>query len=185
MFVHYYRFIRNSGNPDQDPFKNLPKAAATYAVGGMITHWTSCTPRQHPKIERSNLLTNEEWDKLYTEGETMLKTNQKMFEHSIRNTVVKEALREAYPDLTDEKDMPQSLPLAGERNKAAPEFINWSGGDTILGDDLINMLGTPKSKFALKVKPLHIYMASYNVAMYKYKVTYIYIAYIYLIVENL
>ena len=161
MYVNYYRFIRNGGNPDQDPFKNLPGAAVTYAVGGMGTHWTACTPRQHPKIERSDLLTDKEWDKLYTEGETILKTNQKMFEHSIRNTVVKEALKEAYPELKNEKDMPQNLPLAGERNKAAPEFVTWTGGDTILGDELINMLGTPKSKFVLKVNPIGSYICSY------------------------
>ena len=129
----------------------MPGAAVTYAVGGMGTHWTACTPRQHPTIERSNLLTDEEWDKLYTEGETILNTNQKMFEHSIRNTVVKEALRDAYPELTSKKDMPQNLPLAGVRNKAAPELITWSGGDTVLGDELIDMLGTHDSKFVLKV----------------------------------
>ena len=126
-------------------------AAVTYAVGGMATHWTACTPRQHPTIERSNLLTDEEWDKLYTEGETILNTNQQMFEHSIRNTVVKEALRDAFPELTSKKDMPQNLPLAGERNKAAPELITWSGGDTVLGDELIDMLGTENTKFVLKV----------------------------------
>ena len=142
----------NSGNPDQDPFSNLPAAAVTYAVGGMATHWTACTPREHPTIERSNLLTDEEWDKLYTEAEQILKTNQQMFEHSIRNTVVKETLQSTYPELKTGKDKPQNLPLAGERNKEAPEFVTWSGGDTVLGDDLINMLGTENSKFVLKVE---------------------------------
>ena len=117
----------------------------------MATHWTACTPRQHPTIERSNLLTDEEWDKLYTEGETILKTNQQLFEKSIRNTVVREILRNTYPELTHEKEVPQNLPLGGERNEAAPELITWSGGDTVLGDKLINMLGTKKSKFVLKV----------------------------------
>ena len=118
----------------------------------MATHWTACTPREHPTIERSNLLTDAEWDKLYTEAETILKTNQQLFENSIRNTVVKENLRKAYRKLTTKKNEPQNLPLAGERNKDAPELITWSGGDTVLGDELINMLGTKKSKFVLKVR---------------------------------
>lgn len=134
----------------------MPGAAVTYAVGGMATHWTGSTPRQHPTIERSNLLTNEEWDMLYTEAERILKTNQEMFEHSIRNTVVKETLRDTYRELKSEKDRPQNLPLAGERNKAVPELVTWSGGDTILGDELINMLGTKNSKFILKVHKLCI-----------------------------
>ena len=96
------------------------------------------------------MLTDEEWDKLYTEGETILKTNQQMFESSIRNTVVKEALRKAYPELVTDQDMPQNLPLAGERNKDTPELVTWTGGDTVLGDELINMLGTKNSKFVLK-----------------------------------
>jgi len=129
----------------------LPGASVTYAVGGMATHWTACTPREHPTIERSNLLTDEEWDKFYTEAEGFLKTNQEMFEKSIRNTVVKEKLIETYPELKQEKEKPQNLPLAGERNKAVPDLITWSGGDTVLGDELINMLGTKDSKFVLKV----------------------------------
>jgi len=32
-----------------------------------------------------------------------------------------------------------------------PELITWSGGDTVLGDKLINMLRTKDSKFVLKV----------------------------------
>ena len=142
----------NSGNPNQDPFLNLPAAAVTYAVGGTATHWTACTPREYPTIECSKLLTNKEWDKLYTEAEAILKTNQKMFEHSIRNTVVKEKLQSTYPELKTDKEKPQNLPLAGERNKEATEFVTWSGGDTVLGDDLINKLGTKESKFVLKVK---------------------------------
>ena len=152
----------NSGNPKQDPFCNLPAAAVTYAVGGMATHWTACTPREHPTIERSDLLTNEEWDKLYTKAEAILKTNQTMFEKSIRNTVVKETLQSAYPELKTDKDKPQNLPLAGERNKEADEFVTWSGGDTVLGDELINMLGTEQSKFVLKVRTFrYIYFSEY------------------------
>jgi pyranose oxidase len=37
--------IRGANNPRQDPSKNLDAAAASYAVGGMFTHWTNNTPR--------------------------------------------------------------------------------------------------------------------------------------------
>lgn len=69
----------------------------------MATHWTASTPREHPTIERSPLYTDDVWDRLYRDAETILKTNQNMFDdtkidkpgggapsgvtHFIRNTV--------------------------------------------------------------------------------------------------
>ena len=156
----HFRFQRNGQNPEQNPFYNIPNASATYAVGCMFTHWTCNTPRECPGIERSDLLTNEQWDKLYDEAEEICKTNPTMFDYipgttvpSIRHNVIKEALKRAYPHLTSPRDTPQSLPLAGYRPKKTPEFVIWTGarGDTCLGDDLIKMLGTKDSKFVLKV----------------------------------
>ena len=144
-----FSFVANNQNPDQDPYYNLPDAAATYAVGGMATHWTACTPREHPGIERSDLLTPDEWDSLYTQAEKYLNTNQTMFEDSIRNKVVKQTLRDTYKHLNKKDNQPQNLPLAGKR--ISHNLINWSGGDTVLGDDLIMMLETKDSKFTLEV----------------------------------
>ncbi|XP_068745924.1 uncharacterized protein [Montipora capricornis] len=76
----YKGFVANNENPEQNPYDNLPAASATYAVGGMATHWTACTPREHPTIERSQLFTDQEWDEMYKEAETILKTNQNMFD---------------------------------------------------------------------------------------------------------
>ena len=118
----HYRYVQGGQNPDQSPYDNLPDAAATYAVGGMATHWTAATPREHPTIERSDLLPPLEWDALYTECETLLKTNQAMFESSIRNTVVKEALLEAYPNISSPYK-PQNLPLAGESSEERSPYI--------------------------------------------------------------
>lgn len=132
----------------------------------MATHWTACTPREHPTIERSSLYTDDEWDKLYGDAETILKTNQNMFDdtktgepgggapsgitHFIRNNVVRDILRSTYPDLKNKEAMPQYLPLAGVRRKDAPEFITWSGSDTVLGEDMLKAL-KEGDRFELKV----------------------------------
>lgn len=146
-----YRYVQCGQNPDQSPYDNLPDAAATYAVGGMATHWTAATPREHPTIERSKLLTDKEWGTLYKESEALLKTNHDIFNSSIRNTLVKDALLKAYPNLS-KPYQPQNLPLAVEKNQHAKEFVTWTGSDTILGKALIDDLKCGKeSKFQLKV----------------------------------
>jgi pyranose oxidase len=129
----YKGFIGSNQNPHQDPRKNLPGAAATYAVGGMATHWTCATPRQHPTIERSPLLSEKEWDQLYKRGEKLLNTHKDAFEDSIRNAIVRDVLRSTFPDLKAPYD-PQNLPLAAERNAENDELVTWSGADTVLGD---------------------------------------------------
>ncbi len=143
-------------NPDQSPCDNLPEAAATYAVGGMATHWTACTPWEHPTIERSDLLSAEEWVKLYEESEKLLQTNQTLFQHSIRNTVVKETLQKTYPELSTSEYPPQNIPLAGQRGLKAPEFITWTGADTILGEELVQIIksqdASDDAKICLKVQ---------------------------------
>ena len=130
----------------------------------MATHWTACTPREHPS-ERSTLLTNEQWDALYQEAELLLKTNQDMFDdtkldgstgpggltHYIRNTLVKNTLQATYPLLQEDDTKPQYLPLAGVRREGVPEFITWSGADTVLGDDMLQTLKDGGTTFELKV----------------------------------
>ncbi|XP_068712207.1 uncharacterized protein [Montipora foliosa] len=161
----YKGFVANNENPEQNPYDNLPAASATYAVGGMATHWTACTPRENPTIERSPLFTDQEWDEMYKEAETILKTNQNMFDdtkidqpgggapcgvtHFIRNTLVRDNLRSTYPLLKKKEAIPQYLPLAGVRRKDAPEFITWSGADTVLGEDMLKAL-KEGNRFELK-----------------------------------
>ncbi len=141
----------------------------------MATHWTACTPEEHPEIERSTLISGEEWKRLYGEAKELLKTSQEMFDDTkpgsgvkaavgaqnpgpfhkqtqfIRNRLVRDTLQKAYPNLTGEDVKPQFLPLAGERRKDVPEFITWSGTDTVLGDDVVNNLGTDQAKLEIKV----------------------------------
>ena len=123
--AHYFvfippRFVKDGQNPDQSPYDNLPEAVATYAVGGMATHWTAAVPREHPTIERSRLIEDNEWERLYDESEKLLKKSNTLFEDSIRNKLVKKVLKETYDKElresgTPKKYFPQNLPLAGVR----------------------------------------------------------------------
>jgi pyranose oxidase len=131
-FAKYKGFVHNNQNPEQDPARNLPAAAVTYGVGGMATHWTCATPRQHPSVERTDVLTSEEWDRLYDEGEQLLNTHTDAFEHAIRHQVVRDTLAKEYTDLPYGYGV-QNLPLAVERRTDNPNFVHWSGADTVLG----------------------------------------------------
>jgi pyranose oxidase len=111
---------------------SLDAAIATYAVGGMATHWTGVTPRHHPTIERAECIPAAEWDELYSEGETLLNTHTDVFASSIRHQVVRDALAAEYADLPAPYRV-QNLPLAAERRQDNPELVRWSGSDTILG----------------------------------------------------
>lgn len=51
------------------------------------------------------------------------------YDNSIRQHIVKTALTNVYG-----KDRVKSLPLAVQRNKENPEFVTWSGTDTVLGE---------------------------------------------------
>jgi len=123
----------NSQNPEQDPIKNLDGAAATYAVGGMATHWTCATPRHHPTIERYAGIPSDEWDQRYAEAEKLLGTHLHEFDDSIRNTVVRETLENEYSELKAPYQV-QRLPLAVKRRDDNSEFVTWSGTDTVFGD---------------------------------------------------
>lgn len=128
----YPGFVRNNQNPEQSIYKNLDGAAATYAVGGMATHWTCATPRHHPTVERSKFLSDSDWDRLYNEGEKLLNTHSHEYDDSIRHNVVRDTLASEFSDLPDEYAV-QNLPLAVERRKDNPEFVHWSGTDTVFG----------------------------------------------------
>ena len=133
----------------------------------MSTHWTACTPREYP-TERSTLIDPNTWDLLYNEAESLLHTNQNMFDdtktnepgggapggitHFIRNHLVRDTLCKVYPDLKGD-GAPQYLPLAGVRREDAPEFITWSGADTVLGETMLAEL-KKEDKFRLKVSIL-------------------------------
>lgn len=125
-------FTFKNQNPDQNPSTNLPGAAVTYAVGGMMTHWTCATPRHHPTLERSDVYPDEEWDRLYTEGERLLNTHKHEFDGSMRHVAVRSALQEEFQELPDPYGV-QNLPLGVERRKDNPKLVHWTGTDTVMG----------------------------------------------------
>jgi pyranose oxidase len=131
-FKRYDGFVLNNQNPEQDPAVNLGAEAVTYGVGGMATHWTCATPRHHPVVERSDLVPDEEWDSLYADAEILLNTNTDAFDHAIRHTIVREALQGEYTDLPGPYGV-RNLPLAVERRTDNPDYVRWSGADTVLG----------------------------------------------------
>ena len=145
----YGGFISNNQNPDQNARINLPAAAATYAVGGMATHWTCATPRQHPTMEQSKLLSAEDWNRLYERAERLLKTDRNVFDDSIRNTIVRDVLLRTFPKLKPPYQ-PQNLPLAAERSATNSELVVWSGADTVLGP-----LAEPGANENFKILPEH------------------------------
>ncbi len=135
---------RNFHNPEQNPLINLSNAQGTYAVGGMFTHWTAATPRQHPSLERSPIIPADEWNELYTVAEKLFNTHTDQFEFD-RNRVVKKALVDFYANVGTGYPYPvhgdypvQNLPIAAERRDGFPgedyeQYVHWTGVDTILG----------------------------------------------------
>lgn len=96
----------------------------------MGSHWTCCTPRQHPDLERSKIFSPDEWENLYAEAEKLFRTNRTMFDDSIRHELVKHVLLDAY----ENKREFTGMPLAGTRNEPNREYIEWTCSATILGD---------------------------------------------------
>ncbi|KAI5926247.1 hypothetical protein F4810DRAFT_725958 [Camillea tinctor] len=122
--------IANGQNPFQDAYYNIPSAAASRTVGGMGSHWTCCTPRQHPKLERSNLFNSEEWDRLYTEAEERIKTNSTIFEDSIRHQLVKHVLQDYTYGHGEREFIP--MPLAVQKFPDQT-YLEWSCPATVFG----------------------------------------------------
>jgi len=97
----------------------------------MGSHWTCCTPRQLPGVERSALFTDAEWEDLYTKAEKLFSTNRTTYDKSIRHQLVKHVLLDAYKESGREFS---GMPLAGQRNRPNQEYIEWTCAATILGD---------------------------------------------------
>ncbi|RKT87255.1 pyranose oxidase [Saccharopolyspora antimicrobica] len=124
------RPARAVGPPEE--LISLAAGVATYAVGGMATHWTGVTPRHHPTVERSNAIPAADWDSLYGEAEALLNTRTDLTASAISHQVVIDALAAEYAELPAPYGV-QHLPMAAERRADNPGLVRWTGVDTILG----------------------------------------------------
>jgi pyranose oxidase len=115
-----------------DPLIGLETGIATYAVGGMATHWTGVTPRHHPTVERADCIPASEWEELYVEAETLLNTHTDVSADAICHQIVQDALAAEYTDLPDPYRV-RHLPLAAQRREDGSRLVRWSGADTVLG----------------------------------------------------
>ncbi|KAL4876998.1 hypothetical protein BJY04DRAFT_222501 [Aspergillus karnatakaensis] len=117
----------NGQNQEQNIYRNLDSNGVSRNVGGMSTHWTCATPRQHPK-ERSNVLDN--LDGLYERAEKLIATDTKgnVLKDSIRQRLVLKILRDQFTD----RDV-KPLPLAAKKVEGK-NLITWSSSATILQD---------------------------------------------------
>ncbi|KAK4689154.1 hypothetical protein P7C73_g963, partial [Tremellales sp. Uapishka_1] len=101
--------------------KDLPGASATYAVGGMSTHWTCAVPRPHPDEMPTDLPWSDdkaEWNRLYSYCERLIGADPEPFQHLIGQQIVKHALNEGIQG----RDI-IGLPLAVQTIRIIPTFI--------------------------------------------------------------
>ena len=108
----------------------------------MSSHWTCCTPRQHP-LERSTLFSEKEWNELYADAEALFNTNHTIFDNSVRHRLVKKVLERAveqdHADVQEQTERQEkrnvvSMPLACKKPYENSQYIEWSCTATILGD---------------------------------------------------
>ena len=121
----------NYENVKQNPSRNMPHAAATYAVGGMFTHWTGTAPRQYVP-ERSPLISPQEWDKLLDIAEKFLNVHNTGFESPLSDIVMRRFQERLKDRLAPDRPV-QHTPLGAERRADNPKYVQWTGADTVMG----------------------------------------------------
>ncbi|MFD5161104.1 pyranose oxidase [Streptomyces hawaiiensis] len=132
----YAGFSMRNQNPEQKKHTNLPAAAATYAVGGMATHWTCAVPRFHPRVERRNgdqeyPIDDKKMDKLYDEAEVLLDRHTAVFASSARHLLVKQVLQSAGQEFTDITELPLAVRERADSERTSA--VTWAAADTVLG----------------------------------------------------
>ena len=153
----YEGFTLNNQNPHQREVDNLGACAATYAVGGMATHWTCALPEFHPVLERTWTdeqgkehtypISDQEMKHRYETSAGYFRRSTEEFRLSARQQLVKKVLRQDGDfDVTE-------LPLGATRRqdgnaRGDREFVHWSAADTVLGDELKDP-AKPHPKFEL------------------------------------
>ncbi|MFJ5775652.1 GMC oxidoreductase [Streptomyces sp. NPDC093094] len=148
----YAGFSMRNQNPEQRGHLNLPAAAATYAVGGMATHWTCAVPRFHPEVERQHdgqgyPIDDKEMDRLYGEAEALLARSTSVFASSARHLLVGRVLQQAGEDFADVTELP--LAVRDRADSARTGAVTWSAADTVLGDLADPAHTPPRGSFTL------------------------------------
>ena len=112
---------------------HLDAAAVTYAVGGMATHWTCASPRHHPTIERTGLISADGMGRAVRRGGAAPRrdTGVLLVSHCATRSSGR-CWRQEYREL-EEPYQVQALPLAVRRREDDPQYVRWSGTDTVLG----------------------------------------------------
>ncbi|EFY96556.2 pyranose 2-oxidase [Metarhizium robertsii ARSEF 23] len=120
------QYIRNGQNPAQKANENLAEAAASRVVGGMGSHWTCCTPRQHLDEQQPGFT---EVYKNYDRAEHLFNTTTTAFDHSVRQHLIMHTLEKAFNDRPI-----KAMPLACRRNKSPDNtnYVEWTCPATIL-----------------------------------------------------
>jgi choline dehydrogenase-like flavoprotein len=130
---HLHPLSRPSGAADpREQLISLDAGVATYAVGGMATHWTGVTPRHHPAVERADAIPAGDWERLYDDAEALLNTRSDLTADAVSHRIVLDALAAEYPELPESYGV-QHLPMAAERRTDNPRLVRWTGTDTVLG----------------------------------------------------
>lgn len=83
----------------------------------------------HEQERELNPIKWNELKVLLDEAHRLLNIHEHEYDHSIRHTVVKDALKAHLPP-----DRVQNLPLGVKRREDNPRFVTWTGTDTVLGD---------------------------------------------------
>jgi pyranose oxidase len=148
----YAGFSLRNQNPEQRGHLNLPAAAATYAVGGMATHWTCAVPRFHPEVERQYdghgyPIDDKEMDRLYDEAESLLARSTSVFASSARHLLVKRVLQRAGEEFADVTELP--LAVSDRADSDLTSAVTWSAADTVLGDLADPAHTPPQGSFTL------------------------------------
>ncbi|KAF8593009.1 pyranose 2-oxidase [Ceratobasidium sp. AG-I] len=123
--------VQAAHNPKQSAENNLPGCAITRTVGGMATHWTCACPRPEPeeREKKPKSISDGDFIKLLEAAEDLLHVRKDQYDHSIRHSVVKEALAKVFG-----KERVENLPLAVKRRDENKEYVTWSGTNTVLGE---------------------------------------------------
>ncbi|KIJ91505.1 GMC oxidoreductase [Laccaria amethystina LaAM-08-1] len=99
----------------------------------MASHWTcSCPePQEEERKELNKVIAQDELKKLLDGAGKLLGVHPDQFDNSIRHKHIKKLLQGAFP-----KRGVTNIPLAVKRRTDNPDYVTWSGSNTVLGEQV-------------------------------------------------